>query len=414
MQDEMSERQYSRRTMLRAAGLLAGAAIAGPLAASGQGGRAQAAAAESVRVGTLLPSSTVYAGLAEQFAAGLALAFGGAATTVQLVMQPIGAGYGTVRRQAEALLKENVGVVVGLLTPSMAARTADLFQSHDALLLASSVGENVAEGKANGAVFDHSLQQSAANWALGKWAAQTLGRRAVMAADFHSSGYDSLNMFRAGFAAGGGKVVDTVVTHGPQQAADVKYLLSRVAALRPDFVYAAYCGSAASELVQAYGGGSRPPLIGNGFVTDEALLAGMGNAAMGIKSAHAWSGQLDTAANRAFQTAYATAYGQAASSVALLGYESGLLLAAALKGSGGRTQAGPLGAALAATTIASPRGTVTMAGDSHSSSGPIYLREVAMVDGAAVNAVRGQLQLPTAMSKSAEARSGWLQAYLSV
>ena len=432
MKDDFSGSRASRRDFLRGVGLLGAAAVAGQALTSGDRvraagilGDAGSSVSGTLRVGALLPASTIYPTLASQFVAGMQLAFappmsgGLTARSVEVVPQTIGRGHGTTYSQAQILLDAKVDVVVGLLTPMMVARIASLFQAANKLLLASSTGENLPLADTSAVVFHHSLQQWEANWALGNWAAQSLGRRAVVASDFHDSGYDSLNGFQQGFIAAGGTVLEAVVTHGPQAAHDVDYLLKRIQNLQPDLVYAAYCGANAAELVQAYANrsGSRPPLVGSGFLVDELILPSMGKAALGISSAHAWTPTLDTPANRTFLAAYQARYGQMPASAALLGYETGLLLNTALAASGGVAHPDRLAPALATATIASPRGIVAMDANTHSTTGPVYLREVESVSGAAINIVRSQLQAQSPNVLSAQGsglKSGWLEAYLSI
>ncbi len=432
MSDDFNGSRASRRNFLRGMGLVGGAAVASRLLTTGERVRAAgilggdgSSLGGTLRVGALLPASTIYPTLASEFVAGMQLAFapstssGLAARSVEVITQTIGRGHGTTYGQAQSLLAAKVDVVVGLLTPMMAARIASLFQAANTLLLASSTGENLPLAATQAVVFHHSLQQWQANWALGNWAAQSLGRRVVIASDFHDSGYDSLYGFQQGFSAAGGSVLEAVVTHGPQAAHDVNYLLKRIQNLHPDLVYAAYCGANAAELVQAYANlsGARPPLIGNGFLVDELLLPSMGKAAVGISSAHAWTPALDTPANRTFLATYQTSYGQTPSSLALLGYETGLLLNTALAASGGVAHPSRLAPALAVATIASPRGTVAMDANSHSTTGPLYLREVQWLDGVATNTVRHQIPAASQKGISAQGsglKSGWLEAYLSI
>lgn len=85
-------------------------------------------------------------------------------------------------------------------------------------------------------------------WALGVWAAQNLGRRAVIGTAAYESGYDSAYAFWAGFEYAGGTVVGHTVTH-LTPASGLTSLVDLVKAQRPDVIYGAMSGVAANDLL---------------------------------------------------------------------------------------------------------------------------------------------------------------------
>ena len=78
------------------------------------------------------------------------------------------------------------------------------------------------------------------------------------------------------------------------------------------------------------------PLLGSAFLTYENALASQGSAALGVRTAATWSPSLGGRANATFSSAYRKKTGRAPDAFAMLGYETGRMVSAALAGSGGK------------------------------------------------------------------------------
>jgi len=435
MNDDHPASGLSRRAFLRSAGLAAGALAAAPLltaapawAAGPTPVRALPSGRDLLTIGILLPRSTIYPALGANFLAGMQLYFNQAANdtlpAVRLVAEDVGFGRMQAVAAAQKLLDtDQAALVVGLSNPTLVGMLRGLFQARRAFFLAAGLGENVPRQSADSAyIFHHSLGAWQGAWALGQWAATHLGRRAAVATSFYDSGYDAPAAFHLGFTAAGGTVTTTQTTHLLANSPALPAVLAEIAATRPDFVYASYCGPAAVDFVRAYaqaGPLARTPLLGGAFLAGEAALPTLGKAALGIKSALGWTPALETAENRAFLAAYAKQTGQVADSLALLGYETAHLAAtalAAVAGDAGRIN--DLRAALAATAWIGPRGPIAMDAQTHCTNGPLYLREVQVRGGALANVP--VTALPAAGTQDTGAglrtaiKTGWVNAYLSV
>ncbi len=389
---------YNRREFLRLAGLsagavLTGAQLAGPRAAHAAGGPTPGGAAggpppagEAPTVGVVLPQRR--SDLGAHFVVGLQLA-GGAAGDKGSAALHVLAATGGVPAGADLL--------VGWVDSAQVRPLAAACQAAGRGFLNVSLGENMPRaGAAHPALFRHTLGLWQAQWALGAWAARTVGRRALVASAWYESGYDALYAFQAGFESAGGTVVQTVITHGPQGAPSLAALAGQVAAAKPDLVYAAYSGAAAGDFLRAWtAGGSRLPLLGAPGLTDERILAGLGAAARGIQTALAWAPGLTTHENAAFRAAYRGATGQVPDSAALLGYETGCLIQAAAAAAGGNLRGvDRMQAAFAAVRVVGPRGPLAGDGVRRDTSGPLYLRVVQATAGVLTNNVVGPLAAP--------------------
>jgi branched-chain amino acid transport system substrate-binding protein len=435
----MDSNRLTRRNFLKTTGLAAGGLATAPLFAT-QGASRPAntirqnlfEAVENVKVGVLLPQSNIYPGLGQSFASGLQFYFDQveprpAGRAIQFIPEDTGFGYRLVRSKVAKLTgPDSVKLVVGLVNPVIVAGLHQILQENQALLLASSSGENLPrQEQTSPYVLQHSLMQWQSNWALGRWAAQHIGRRAFMASSLYDSGYDAFYAFRLGFEGAGGEIVDTQVTHNPATTNDLDpaALFDRIAATRPDFVFASYSGPQAVEFVKAYaasGFSGQIPLVGSSFLVDEAILPDMSEAALGIKTVFSWSNRLDNSLNRSFSAAYQAQTGVQANPFAVLGFEAGRLLEEIVKAAAGEKNRVTLSSAtLVSNDFTGPRGPLTIDPFTGGFGGPLYLREVQPGQGMPSNAVIDVLEAPTYRDNQLETlrrslKTGWLHGYLCI
>jgi branched-chain amino acid transport system substrate-binding protein len=295
---------------------------------------------------------------------------------IKLVSAEIGTCCGQIKSQTESMLgAQKPDMFVGLVNPSVAASISHMLQAAQVPFLATGLGENLARAdEGSPYIFHHTLRMWESNYALGKWAATTLGRKAVMASSFYDSGYDTLHAFQMGFEAGGGQILATHVTHRPASGNGLSALVADIKQSKPDVVFASYYGQSAVDLLNAYAraGLSRSvPLLGTAFLVDQAVVNSVGSAAAGVTTALPWAASLDTVDNKAFVTAYKNKTGKSPDAFAALGYETAGLIASAID----RAAGGSLRDALAAASFAGPRGAVAMNAATQSTTGAHYLQQ---------------------------------------
>ncbi len=236
-----------------------------------------------------------------------------------------------------------------------------------------------------------------------------------MCSALYDSGYDAHYAFRRGFEAAGGTVVASEVVDAIRQPAAWQRAWQAVAAASPDVIYGGASGSHVALCVQGYaasGLAGRAPLVGAGLLLDDAAIAQLGGAASGLRGAGSWASGLTTAANQAFSQAFGQRAGRAPDAFAVLGYEAGLLIAAALEATASRRSGAALGSALRSATITGPRGAVQAGG-----AAPLLLREVRATGGRAASAAVSGLDAfaPPSAERAALAsiaKTGFLYPYL--
>jgi branched-chain amino acid transport system substrate-binding protein len=434
--------RYSRRRFLRTVGLAAGGLLAAPLlaprgasaapaqVASGAGAKSSPATAFRMKVGVLLPQSTLYPRLGPNFLAGMktclsVLGHDRAPQEISLVPEDIELGASLAPQKGAAMLRNGRhNLLVGVLTPSVAASFKPLLASNKGLLLACNLGENVPRHDHHSQdVFYHTLGYWQANYALGSWAARNLGPRVACVTSFYDSGYDALHAFRLGVESAGGEVVSTHISHMSGASEDLAPLMAAIDDAKPDAVYGGYYGQHAVDFVKAYANSrmsGRVPLVGSAFLTDESILAAQGNAALDIHTCFSWSPTLVNQENNAFVSAYRQNTGQSPDAFALLGFEAARLVVEAAKAAGGDVaNTSKLRAALAAARFDSPRGSVGMGTQGESTGGTLHLRKVKWEGRAPQNTLASELNAtPESDAKidalRASVKTGWLNAYLSM
>lgn len=304
------------------------------------------------RIGLLVPSPQACRGLDEHLLAGFRLALdqaraAGADLRLELLRSETRLAPLASRRAAESLLqKQQADLVVALAQPGTVASLAPLFQDAGRCLLAVDGGANlVRRSEANPFVFYNTLGQWQAAWALGRWASRTYHGEGFVVASSFETGHDALRAFRLGAeSAGRGERGFHVPRMPLKEAPEGLAPLETVDLIRrtgPAYVVALAGRGDGLDFLKAYqqaGLLGQIPLVGSAFLAEDALAAGRGDLLDGFTTASGWSAALPTAANRSFLAAYRKAAGREANAFAALGFDTGRMLLAALRASGGQVR----------------------------------------------------------------------------
>src|SRR5713101_2646377 len=154
-----------------------------------------------------------------------------------------------------------------------------------------------------------------AGYALGEAAAKVLkAKTAVVAYSDFPPGKDSLDAFKRGFEANGGKVIDAIPAGGAGAVPDFTPFFQRAKDEKPDVLFVFVpAGDHAVAVVKTYGAlGMRAAgikLIGPGDITQDIKLQAMGDAAIGLITMHHYNADLDNPENKRFVAAWKKDYG---------------------------------------------------------------------------------------------------------
>jgi branched-chain amino acid transport system substrate-binding protein len=248
---------------------------------------------------------------------------------------------------------------------------------NDTMLIIPNAGVDAATGPACAPnIFRTSFSNWQPGFAMGKVAGGRGQKRAVAVSWDYAAGHESVNGFKEGFAAGGGKVEKELFLPFPQ--VEFQAILTEIASLKPELVYTFFAGGGAVKFVKDYAAAglkTAVPLVGPGFLTDGTLEA-QGEAAQGLETALHYADGLDLPKDKAFRAAFKNAAKRDADVYAVQGYDTGQLLVAGFAAVKGDVKARKeLIAAMEKAEIDSPRGKFTLS-KAHNPVQDIYLRKV--------------------------------------
>jgi len=365
---------HSRRRVLKAIAATAGVAALPARFAIGQ--------AAKIKLGLMLPYTGTYAALGKNIDDALRLAIAeaggklGGRDIEYAVVDDESEPAKATENATKLVTRDKVDILIGTVHSGVAAAMVKVAADNNTLLVIPNAGVGAATGPL---CAPNIFRTSFSNWqpafAMGKVAAERGQKRAVAISWDYGAGKESTGGFKEGFEAGGGKLESELYLPFPQ--VEFQALLTQIASLKPDVVYAFFAGGGAVSFVKDYyAAGLRKsiPLVGPGFLTDGTLQA-QGDSAQGLETTLHYADGLDIPKDKSFRAAFKSAANREADVYAVQGYDTGQLLVAglgAVKGDLGARAA--LVAAMEKTTIDSPRGKFTLS-KAHNPIQDIYLRK---------------------------------------
>lgn len=372
-----STSSLSRRSLLLgSAGLItAGAAFRFPTPAIAQGA--------PLKVGFMLPYSGTFAKLGKFIDDGFRLyveqqggSLGGRRIEFVQVDDESKPEAGTDNMN-RLVGREKVDVVVGTVHSGVAMAMVKVARDTNTMLVIPNAGVNEATGPM---CAPNIFRTSFSNWQvcepMGKVMFDAGHRKVVTITWRYAAGQQMVGAFGEGFKKVGGTVVEDLALPFPE--VEFQALITRIATLKPDAVFAFFAGGGAVKFVKDYaaaGLNKSIPLYGSGFLTDGTIPA-QGDSANGIRTTLHYADNLDNAANQKFLSAFKAKTGADGDIYAVQGYDAGALLAEGLKAVKGDWSArADLVKAMRAAKFDSPRGPLSF----NAAGNPvqnIYLREV--------------------------------------
>ncbi|SDI36290.1 ABC transporter substrate-binding protein [Lutimaribacter saemankumensis] len=320
-----------------------------------------ALAEDALKIGVITTLSGPAGYLGQDVRDGLQLAIdmeGGklGGVPVELVVEDDGLKPGNGRQIAEKYMNdEGIKLLTGIIFSNVAGATVPDIVDNGAIYISPNAGPSNLAGKGcHENYFVVSWQNDALHEAAGA-AAKKLGyTKAFALAPNYQAGKDAIAGFKRTF---GGEILGEVYTQLGQT--DYSAEMAQIRAANPEVVFQFHPGGMGIAFLRQYqqaGLLGTIPMVLSEPSTDAVVLNAVGEAAVGITATAHWNRDFDNESNKAFVAAWDEKYDRPITYYASQGYDTGLLIASALRQTGGVDDIDALREAIRKADFASVRG----------------------------------------------------------
>jgi branched-chain amino acid transport system substrate-binding protein len=281
----------------------------------------------------------------------------------------------------ELIVNDKVDVIGGGLTADLMPSAPLLTEAAKPTVIMLSSTTAVVEKSPFFVRTSCTLAQSSA--IMADWAVKNRLTKAVTLVTEFAPGLEAEETFTNNFKAGGGQIAESIRV--PLRNPDFAPFLQRIREAAPQvlfvFIPSVQAGTFAKQFVERGMDKAGIKLIGPGDLTDDEALPNMGDAMLGVVTAHFYSAAHPSMLNRAFADAYEAETKTRANFMAVSGYDGMHVIYAALKKTDGAADGKTLTSAMRGMRWESPRGPMSIDPDSGEVVHNIYIRKVEKVDG---------------------------------
>ena len=363
------------------------------LALAGTLGSSLLWAQDSFKIGLILPMTGPFASTGKQVEAAARLYMTQHGNTVagkkvELIVKDDTAAPDVTKRIAQELVvNEKVNVLAGFGLTPLALSTAPIAtQSKTPLVVMAAATSSITQASPFIIRTSFTLPQVAV--AMGDWAPKNGIKKVVTLVTDFGPGIDAEKFFKERLTFNGGQVVETLRV--PLRNPDFAPFLQKVRDLKPDALYVFVPSGAGTALMKQFAergldkAGIR--LIGTGDVTDDDILNGMGDVALGVVTTHHYSASHDSALNKKFVDAFQKANnGLRPNFMAVGGYDGMRVIYEALRSTKGQGGGEALLSAMKGQIFESPRGPMFIDAQTRDVVHNVYIRKVERVNGQLYN-----------------------------
>jgi len=352
-----------------------------------------ASAAEPVKIGMILPMTGPFQSTGKQIEAAAKLYMQQNGNTVAgqqvelIVKDDAGVADTTKRLAQELVVNDKVKFLTGFgLTPLALAAAPIATRAKVPEIVMAAATSSITEQSSFVVRTSQTLPQVSV--VIADWAAQNGIKKVVTLVSDYGPGIDAETWFKKRFSDAGGQVVESLRV--PLQNPDFAPFLQRAKDAGPDAMFIFVPSGVGSIFVRQFVerglDKSGIKLIGPGDVTDDDILNGMGDAAVGVITAQHYSAAHDSAENKKFVEAFKKANnGMRPNFMAVAGYDGMHLIYKALEATKGSTDGTALVGAMKGMKWDSPRGPISIDPETRDIVQNVYVRKVEKVDGELYN-----------------------------
>jgi branched-chain amino acid transport system substrate-binding protein len=225
--------------------------------------------------------------------------------------------------------RDKVDFVVGPVFSNILAAIMKPVTEAGVILISPNAGTSSFAGKeCNPNFFVTSYQNDQVHEVLGQYAQDSGAKKVIIIVPNYQAGKDAAAGFKHKFT---GEVLDEIYV--PLGQLDYSAELSRIAAAKPDAIFAFLPGGMGVNFVKQYrqaGLADTTPFL-SAFTVDESTLPAQKDAALGMYGGANWAPNLDNPQNKAFVEAYEKEYGGAVpATYAFQAYDAAMLIDSAV------------------------------------------------------------------------------------
>ena len=255
---------------------------------------------------------------------------------VELIVGDTGGNPAGAKTKAQELIeRDNVDLIFGPLAAFELLAISDYVAGKKVPILSLAAAEDMTQRKPNPYFVRASATAAQAMQPLGDYAAKELKyQTAITIVEDFAFGYEQMGGFQRVFEDGGGRVLKKLWP--PIGTPDYTPYLVQLAGV--DVIVQGFAGSNPLKFLKQYkDAGLKLPLIGGETACDDALLKSFGDEAIGMITASPYTADLDTPSNRKFVAGMLRDYENLPGLYAAGLYINGMVAAAALEATGGKT-----------------------------------------------------------------------------
>jgi branched-chain amino acid transport system substrate-binding protein len=377
-----------RRTFLKG---LAAAALTATMLTGASLSEVRAQSGEPIKIGLILPMTGPFTSTGKQISAAVNLYVQQNGATVAgrkvevILKDDTGVADVTRRIAQELIVNDKVTAIAGFGLTPLALATAPLAtQSKTPMVVMAAATGVITERSPFIVRTSQVVPQIAAPF--GTWVAGQGMKRVITMVSDYGPGHDVEAAFSETFRAAGGQVENIRM---PVANPDFSPFMQRAADQKPDALMVFMPSGQGAQFMRQFvergldKGGIK--LIGTGDLTDDDILNGMGEAALGVVTAQHYSAAHDSPENKAFVEAFRKANnGLRPNFMAVGGYDGMHALYEGLKktnGQGGEA----LVEAMKTLSWTSPRGPISIDPRTRDIIQNVYIRRVERKDGELYN-----------------------------
>ena len=347
-----------------------------------------ALAEDKFKIGLILPMTGPFASTGKQIeaAARLYMAQNGdtvAGKKVELIVKDDTSAPDVTKRLAQELVvNDKVSVLAGFgLTPLALATAPIATQSKTPMVVMAAATSSITQASPYVVRTSFTLPQAAVTMA--DWAPNNGIKKVVTLVSDYGPGIDAEKYFKDRFLFNGGQVPDSLRV--PLRNPDFAPFLQKVRDLKPDALYVFLPSGVGAALMKQFAergldkAGIR--LIGTGDITDDDILNGMGDVALGVVTAQHYSASHNSPLNKKFVAAFEKANaGMRPNFMAVGGYDGMRVIYEAAKATKGGSGDALLNA-MKGQLFESPRGPMFIDAQTRDVVHNIYIRKVERLNG---------------------------------